>query len=104
MALSNLFLDTDVSLFYESMAAELAASPFSADELNAILKDEVAPVLGVNLLAVAGVWDGFDEEWLAQRIAASKGKWRWIPWHRAVARDWAAVCSRVSQLRQGAVE
>jgi len=67
-ALSTLFLDTDISLSREYRARILAASPYSLSELDAILADEVFPVCRWNLLAVAGEWAGFGEQWLEQRI------------------------------------
>ena len=67
-ALSTLFLDTDVSLLEEYRAEKLAASPFSLDELQEILIDEVYPACRWNLFSIAGVWDGFDEGQLERRI------------------------------------
>jgi hypothetical protein len=43
------------------------------------LINEVAPVCGYNLLSVAGVWAGFDEEWLVNSIfsrAYKKPAWK----------------------------
>lgn len=68
VALSDLFLDTDVTPFYESISRVCAESNYSADELKYILLSEVAPVCGINLLSVAGEWTGFDEEWLVDNI------------------------------------
>ncbi len=72
LALSELFLDTDVSSSYEYIASECAASTFSPDELEQILIQEVMPVCGWNLLSVAGAWSGFDEQWLLERIVDHK--------------------------------
>ncbi len=67
-ALSTLFLDTDTSLLTDHMVSTLAASPYSVDELTDILIDEVYPVCHLNLFSVAGVWEGFGEAWLEERI------------------------------------
>ena len=67
-ALSTLFLDTDVSLMLDYRARVLAESPYTLDELEAILIDEVYPVCRVNLLSIAGEWAAFDPEWLEARI------------------------------------
>ncbi len=61
--MSDLFLDTEFDVQARShMANKLAMSPFSIDELQTIMEDEVAPVLHVNLLCVAGQWGMFDRE------------------------------------------
>ena len=67
-ALSSLFLDTDTNLLTDYMVWTLSASPYSIDELNTILIDEVYPACHWNLFGVAGEWAGFDEEWLERRI------------------------------------
>jgi|SRR5215472_7682823 hypothetical protein len=74
IALADLFLDTDVTLFYPAIARTLAESPYSIEELRAILFDEVAPVLQGNLLSVAGEWAGFEEEWLIAEATRRIGK------------------------------
>lgn len=68
LALSDLFLDSDVTTSYDYIARICAASEYSADELYFILKKEVAPACAANLLCVAGEWAGFNEQWLEQRI------------------------------------
>jgi len=69
--LSELFLDTELGpLDWWSIAEVLAVSPYSAQKLEQIYSDEVAPVLVHNLLAPIGVWSGFDKEWLAQTLRA----------------------------------
>ena len=67
-ALSDLYLDTDTSLSRQWRAAILAASPYSLEELEQILVEEIHPACRSNLLCVAGEWAGFDMEWLEQRI------------------------------------
>jgi hypothetical protein len=69
VALSDLWLDTELQ---ESDLAHIASalnqSGYSLAQIRAIHLDEVAPVLFPNLLSVAGVWGGFDEEWLCEAI------------------------------------
>lgn len=67
-ALSDLFLDTDVTLSYDYIIRVCASSKYSIDELAMILKDEVAPACSSNLYCVAGEWAGFDEDWLQNKI------------------------------------
>lgn len=68
LALSDLFLDTDVNLFREGNTRTLAASPYSLEELDTILREEVYPACSFNLSQVAGEWAGFDADWLERRI------------------------------------
>lgn len=77
IALSELYLDTEVSVFHDAIAATLAASPYSPAELRDILMDDVHPALHVNLLSVAGEWAGFDEAWLIERIETVGRQPRW---------------------------
>lgn len=72
-ALSDMFLDTDTSLSRRWRAEQLAASPYSIEQLEFILVDEVYPVCRLNLLSVAGVWAGFDQEWLRAKILRRLG-------------------------------
>lgn len=44
------------------------SSGFTIGELKDINFYEVAPVVGANLFGVAGVWSGFDEKWLIEKI------------------------------------
>lgn len=67
-ALSNLFLDTEVSLDRQWRIDVLAASPYSIEELEYILIDEVYPICKYNLLSVAGEWAGFDLGWLEDQV------------------------------------
>jgi len=100
-AMSELYLDTDIDAEVMSrVAAELAHSPYSLAELERILRHEVHPVLVSNLYSVAGVWSGFDPQWLAAQIQAHlRRPWpvRWwrsrvmrahavILWHRLIRR------------------
>jgi hypothetical protein len=68
LALSDLFLDTDTSLARTWRVGILAGSPYSLDELQQILTDEVYPVCWSNLFSIAGEWAGFDPEWLERGI------------------------------------
>lgn len=77
VALSDLYLDNEPSSFYENCACSLAASPYALSELREILLAEVHPALYVNLLGVAGIWSGFDEDWLVQRILRQQTLPRW---------------------------
>jgi hypothetical protein len=68
--LSELYLDTELDdAGLAPMAAILAQSPYSIDELRQIELWEVAPVVWSNALSVAGTWSGFDEGWIRAECA-----------------------------------
>ena len=73
-AMADLFLDTDVRIWYVHTARVLAESPFSLAELREILDTEVTPALQGNLLDIAGEWAGFDNDWVIKEIRATLGK------------------------------
>jgi hypothetical protein len=68
VALSSMFLDADVSLARESRAKALAALPYSLQELEQVLVEEVYPVCWSNLNAAAGERIGFNPDWLETMI------------------------------------
>lgn len=76
-ALSDLYLDTDVTLSHDHIVRTLAASPYSLDELHQMLMYDVHPALYLNLMSVAGEWAGFDQAWLLERIATIRRQSRW---------------------------
>lgn len=107
-ALSDLFLDTDVSLSRDWRAGQLARSPYRIEQLEWILVDEVYPVCKYNLLSVAGEWAGFDLAWLEQRILRRLRS----PWRRLhalnlgrltvhLSGEWRATKAAVASQRAG---
>jgi hypothetical protein len=75
-AISELFLDTELQESnYEYIARVLRETDLPLDELERIYQEEVAPALYRNLNVTAGVWAGFDQDWLAGKI---KQKKKWI--------------------------
>ena len=68
LALSDLFLDTDVRLNYPHIARAIAQSPFSDLELQSIFQNEVAPIVEQNLFDIVGDWAGFPDDWLFAEI------------------------------------
>ena len=77
IALSDLYLDTDVARSHDCIARTLAASPYSLDDLHEMLMYDVHPALYPNLMSVAGEWAGFDEAWLVERIEMIRQQPRW---------------------------
>jgi hypothetical protein len=75
IALSNLYLDTELQdSDYNDMVSKFIESPYSLNEIKKINKHEVFPVLKTNLISVAGVWEGFDEAWLINKIESKLKK------------------------------
>ena len=63
--ISEFYLDTELQeADYDRISKTLMASGFDIEELKAMDLYEVFPVLKNNLLSAAGVWNGFDENWL----------------------------------------
>ncbi|KFN43865.1 DUF7079 family protein [Arenimonas oryziterrae] len=108
MALSELYLDTETDGFIAPCARVLAQSPFSRDELAQIWLDEVHPVLSYNLLAPAGVWDGFDRDWLCAEIRRQPRGWRarlqpaWWLRRADMRRRWSQLDAIIADLRSPA--
>lgn len=106
LALSEMFLDTDVTLSRRWRAQALAASGYSVAQLERILVEEVSPACRINLWCVAGVWDGFDPAWLRERILRRRASpWRvlgrlrhgWLD--AGVAAEWRATVQEMVRLR-----
>ena len=82
--MADLWLDTELS---DEQLAEIATvvkrSGLSHAELEDVFALELAPFLGANLWATAGVWTGFDPEWICAQARARKGNYRFH--HRVLA-------------------
>ena len=106
VALSDLWLDTELTdLTLKHVARVLAASGYGDQELMGIHRDEVMPVVSSNLRLVAGVWDGFDEDWLCERAARQAGRKRarfslerWRA-ERQIRPDWARLLALLPAAR-----
>jgi hypothetical protein len=69
IAISAFYLDTELQESdFQGIAEIIIKSKFSFEEIRAIDKYEIFPVLKYNLLQVAGEWAGFDEDWLVENI------------------------------------
>ena len=94
-AMSELFLDNE-SNPYGYVAKVCAESEFKIDELETILFEDVYPVLSPNLSVSGFIWEGFDQEWLSERILA--GSQPAEPWHappRKFFRRWVSPWRRL---------
>ncbi len=84
LLLSELWLDTQLDeLGLRRIAEPLLSSGLSSAELQEIMLYEVAPVVWLNHWSVAGVWDGFDPQWL---FAGCRNNQRRGRWHRLKCR------------------
>ena len=73
-AFSAFFLDTEISDVHFNHAAQVVKkSGISFSEAEAILWNEVFPVLYPNLLSVAGEWAGWSREWLKANLHPATG-------------------------------
>ncbi|WP_422653670.1 DUF7079 family protein [Hymenobacter sp.] len=71
VALAKLYLDTELQdSDFQQIAAEITASGLTWHEIQGINYDEVGPALWSNLLSIAGEWEGWDPEWLTERITS----------------------------------
>ncbi len=113
VALSELWLDSvlqDRDLTH--IARVLRDSGYDRETLEAILFEEVAPVVYRNLYSVAGEWMGFDEDWLCGEIRGALrrrgrlGRWllrrRRRTMTRLVLEDWQEVLRRHDALAEDA--
>lgn len=112
-AISDLFLDIEVTSFHNVIAITLEKSGYDLETLEKIYYYEVAPVCYGNLLSVAGEWAGFSEEGLRQEIVRymyrTKKYFLWrmgsVIFRRAYTfmtmDDWKKVSKIVREMRSG---
>lgn len=73
-AFSEFFLDTELTdATFRHAADAVRSSGFSMEAAEAILWNEVFPVLHVNLMSITGEWAGWSRDWLATRLQPSAG-------------------------------
>ena len=99
IALSELYLDTEPD--WARVAGICARSPYTISEIRRILFDEVHPVVYRNLWSTAGVWDGFDQDWLIMSILARKRApvFR-LPWPEEHRYPWRELKPHLLSARQ----
>ena len=88
LALSEFYLDTELDDADLLRIREVfVQSGYTPGEVRDIERKEVRPVVGVNALDVAGAWEGFDAQWLEQRILIVHAKGGPSIWQRLFFRD-----------------
>lgn len=114
LAISEFYLDTELQEDdLERLALVFAQSPYDLDELRAIERFEVAPVLWGNLIDVAGEWEPWDPNTLIPLCAHKENLGR--GWTRRIAtsvvsfflafhtrRSWNLIEPRILRLRAAA--
>ena len=111
MTLSELWLDTELEdSALNWIAGVLNKSGFSEQELSEIYLYELAPFLFWNSYSVAGVWDGFDPDWVyaqAQKRYLKRSSIRNSvlrifkrPMTFACRDDWNKILEKVRALRR----
>jgi len=74
-ALSWLFLDTEATPNeIDDIVNTLRPLDISIDALDNIFRHDVFPILYPNLLSTAGVWEGFDQEWLLRQVETRRAE------------------------------
>ncbi len=69
IALSDFYIDNELQDYdFKHIASKIRQSPYTFEEVKRINNEEVFPILFWNLLSVAGVWTGFQEDWLVAEI------------------------------------
>ena len=107
LAMSDFFLDTELQPEdHDRIAAVLARSPYSMEELRRILYREVYPACIVNLKSFVGVWTAIDVDWIEEQVRDNLRKpwkaWGLLQWGRwMIWRHWFAVKRRVARIRGG---
>jgi hypothetical protein len=113
LALSELWRDIELdAASLENLAQVLRGSGYPQDELEAIYRLEVAPVVWLNTWTTAGVWDGFDPAWLFegcrrnQRLRTSRRhRWRCRllrrPMTHACEHHWQELIHRMHRVISG---
>jgi hypothetical protein len=76
--LSEFYLDTELDEnSIKRIILLLKKEKFSLSEILEINREQVYPVLAYNLISVAGIWQGFEEEDLIKEINKYSKKTRW---------------------------
>ena len=77
LAISEFYLHTELDIDdILRIKVIFRNSGYSLEELKDIDFYEVKPIVGINLWSVAGVWAGFDEVWLWNKIQKRLSKKR----------------------------
>ena len=101
--MQDLFMDTDVTLSYELIAAECSHSKYSLVELEQILFNEVLPAFKFNMFYLsAPEWKGYKREWVVERVLAKHKFGQRKPWifRRITMQLWVVLKVLISAERK----
>jgi hypothetical protein len=114
-ALSELFLDTELQPYqYAYIARTIREQSLSVQEAEAILWQEIFPVMATNLIQVAGEWAGWTDQWFLKNMPAHLEKSRqplnqlffWLPKklvRKEIEREWQTVLVYFNDPTKGVV-
>ena len=106
IAISDLFLDTDVTRFQDNILQVCRASGFDLATLDDIFIRDVYPACIANLYDIGGEWITFDPSALIRRIERRQGRLLfgrftlWLRWRRArdMVPEWFKIRTLLSAL------
>jgi hypothetical protein len=75
IAMAEHFLDTETRQDIPLTALRCVEAQLTPGSAQLIWQYEVSPVVGANLLSVAGEWAGWDRDWLVERIERVRRSW-----------------------------
>lgn len=85
-SMADHFLDTETRHDIPHTALLCLRAGLSVEEAHAVWLREVSPVVGANLLSVAGEWAAWDEEWLVGEVRTRALRRRSRPRGRPLAK------------------
>jgi hypothetical protein len=71
-AMADQFLDTDLRYEIPRIAMACVQAGLTLEEAADVWRYEVSPAVAFNVWDIAGEWEGWDERWLIERIAARR--------------------------------
>lgn len=77
-AFSDLFLDTDPAFHYDSIVRAMRESPYTREQLHAILLEEVTPAFRFNLSIVTGEWAMWPDDYIRRRMLGMLRRPHWL--------------------------
>ena len=104
-AMAEHFLDTETRQRLPSTAWVCVEAGLTSEAAHTIWCREIIPVVGSNLLSVAGEWAGWDDAWLISEVRRRQQP-RWV-WpspavRRLTASDWRTLSGCLDRLaREG---
>jgi len=80
VALSELYLDTDVRDALPRLAQRIVSSGLTRSQIEQLWRCQITPTVHWNLRSPAGEWAGFDRHWLLSEVARRREKPGLVAW------------------------